>query len=268
MLAGLLGFVDGMLSLFALVYAATIVWEAVARARAGPVRFRLPLASLAKRGEHSTVAAYVVIVVSLGLAVAAIASDGTANSLVIPIWLLWSSVNTLSVSTRRDAKRWPVLTNGSLVLVLGAVALATGLQTLGAGVHSPSVLPGPLMLTFSAIFFVIGAAAVQEYVTGTRVRERGIEMFWFTRPWSRIVVKDWRTHEGGFDLYINILCPQLFGFQYKRDGEVIVPVPAAERPALEIFLAGHTTTARQSRLGEDVSEFPESFFTNHGQSDA
>jgi hypothetical protein len=268
MLVGRLNIYDGVLPFLALVIAAGIVREAISRARAGSIWFRLPLASLAKRGKYTTAPAYFLIVVSLGLLTLVAITDRTANALVIPIWLLWSSVSDVSLNTRRDAKRWLVLTTGLLGLVLAAVALASGLQELRAGGHSPPILYGPLLLAFSVLFFVMGAAALHEYVSGTRVRERGIEAFCRIQPWSRIVVKDWRASPSGFDLYMTILSPRFFGTPYGRASEVIIPIPAALRPALEDFLAGHTTAAVRLRSGEEAFIFPETFYTNHEQSDA
>ena len=44
-------------------------------------------------------------------------------------------------------------------------------------------------------------------------------------------------------LRLTIVSPRLFGMPYGPDVERIVPVPAVVRPALEAFLAEHTTTA-------------------------
>jgi hypothetical protein len=61
------------------------------------------------------------------------------------------------------------------------------------------------MIVYSMILVVMGAATLQDTVTGTRVRERCIEclgpMFWSAQPWSRIIVKDWQAREGGFALH-------------------------------------------------------------------
>ena len=268
MLAGHLNRYDGMLPFLSLVIAAGIVREAISRARAGSIWFRLPLASLAKRGKYTTAPAYFLIVVSLGLLTLAAITDRTANALVIPIWLLWSSVSDVSLNTRRDAKRWLVLTTGLLGLVLAAVALASGLQELRAGGHSPPILYGPLLLAFFGTFFVMGATALHEYVSGTKVRERGIEAFCRIQPWSRIVVKDWRASPSGFDLYMTILSPRFFGMPYRSDSEFVIPVPAEIRPALEAFLAGHTAIAERPRVDEEAFIFPETFLTNDGQNDA
>jgi hypothetical protein len=103
------------------------------------------------------------------------------------------------------------------------------------------------MIVYSMILFGMGAATLQESVTGTRVRERGIEcpgpMFWTTQPWSRIIVEDWQAREGGFALHLTIRSPQgFFSSVFTPGGEIIVPVAASERAALGAFLAGHTAT--------------------------
>jgi hypothetical protein len=265
--AGHLDVSSVILFCIALIFVAWIARQAVAKARAGPVRFRLPLASLAKPSKQATPIAYIVIIASLVLLAAMIGSQANSTSRLIPVWLLWNGVSTVSQNLRRDVTRWPVLLTALLGLNLGVVALPMELWSLQAGKNPAPVLPGPLMLVFSVIFFVMGAAALHEYIAGTRVRERGIELFGITQAWSRIVVHDWCAHEGGFDLLLTILSPRLFGIPYGRDAEIIVPVPAADHPALEDFLVEHAATAKRSPLLEDVSEFPESFFSSAGQSD-
>jgi len=146
--------------------------------------------------------------------------------------------------SRRDAKRWLVLASGLLALVIGAVVLAVGLRAVQAGDRSAYHLTGALMLVCSVILFVVGAALIQDSTLGTRVRERGIEMFCTTQPWSRIVVKGWHAREGGFALHLAIISPRLFGMPLEDESEIVIPVSASERPALEVFLTGHAATSR------------------------
>jgi hypothetical protein len=156
----------------------------------------------------------------------------------------WSRICNQPWLSRRDANRWLVLASGSFTVAMGAMLLANGLRVIQLGDHSANGLLRALMLVYSVIFFVLGAGAIQECISGTRVRERGIEMFSWTRPWSRVVVKDWQAREGGFALHLSILSPQGFlAMPLMLGAEIIVPVPASERPALEVFLAGHTATA-------------------------
>jgi hypothetical protein len=177
-----------------------------------------------------------------------ISSRKTDLESTLPVtWMLAFFVWMLSLnSPRRDAERWLVLASGLLGLVIGAVVLAVGLRALQAGTIWKQALPGPLLLVFSFMLLVAGAAAIQEYVTGTRVRERGIELFRTTWPWSRIVLKDWRAREGGFDLHLTILAPRWYGRPWGRDSEVVVPVIASGRTALEAFLAEHTRLPAES----------------------
>ncbi len=231
---------DVVLSFFALVYAGVIAREAVYRMKAGPVRFRLALASLAKPARSNPSMAYVMIALAfILLLLGVITSNLSAVSRLMPFWLMWVGVHTISVNSRRDAKRWPVAAAGLLGLVAGVASLAVGYLASQAGKNPAPDLPWPLILVYAIIFLVTGAGALQEYFTGTRVRERGIEMFWATRPWSRIAVKDWRAREGGFDLHLIVSSLRVFGTQWGPDREFIVPVSASDRPALEVFLAGH-----------------------------
>ncbi len=240
-------------SLFALVYVAWIAWEAVPRLKAGPVRFRFPLASLAKPtkpqpGLTATAFGFALVPILLWLMVKARSPNDSLFLVFFSILLLWVVASILFGTTyrwfnpRRDAKPWRVLAAGSLALVIGTVALAFGLRALQTSENPASHPAGPFILI--ALFgFVRGATAIQEYGSGTRVRERGIEVFGSFLPWSRVAVKDWHTREGGFDLALTIRSPQRFGMRVTSDSEVVVPVPACERPELEVFLDEHTAAA-------------------------
>ena len=146
---------------------------------------------------------------------------------------------------RRDAKWWLVLASGLFSLATGAVILAVELRALQeAGDSSAYQSPEALLLVGSALFFVIGAAVIQDSILGTRVRERGIEMFCTSQPWSRIVVKDWHTRDGAFALRLTLLPPRLFGVRLELENEIIIPVSAVQRPALEDFLCAHAAIGR------------------------
>jgi len=242
-------------SLFALVYVAWIAWEAVPRLKAGPVRFRLRLASLAKpkkpqQGLTAAAFGFYLVPILLWLIVMAKSPDDSLYLAFFSILLLWVVASILFGTTyrwsnpRRDTKPWRVLAAGLLALVIGTVALGFGLRALQTSENPAGHPAGPFILV--ALFgFVRGATALQEYMSGTRVRERGIEVFGTFLPWWRIVVCGWHPREGGFDgvLYLAIPSLRLFRVPVTPDAEVCVPVPAAERPALEVFLAGHTATA-------------------------
>jgi len=231
----------------ALLYVALIAREVVSRIRAGPVRFRLPPASLARPPQRITATARGAFLLMLLFIVLSI-SDSIMSKTFSPgsvcILLVWFSMYNQPRLRRRGANRWPVLASGLFTLVIGAMLLARGLRVIQLGDPSAYGLLCTLMLIYPVIFVVIGAGAIQESISGTRVRERGIKMSSWTHPWSRVVVKDWQAREGGFALHLSILPPQGFlSMQLRQGGEITVPVPASERPALEVFLAGHTATA-------------------------
>ena len=169
-----------------------------------------------------------------------------------------------SSNPRRDARRRLVLASGLLVLTVGAIFLALGSRDFPVGELSMSEMPRVFMIVLAVLSFVFGAATIQESLSGTRVREGGVELFGMTRPWSLVIVTDWHERVGGFGLGLTVRTPRLFGMRYARDLEVIVPVPTSDRPALESFLAGHAATAGRSRVGEDAGGFPEKSATGGG----
>jgi hypothetical protein len=238
---------DLFFSALALIPLVMVAREAVLRLTSGPVRFRLAHASQA--GWLQTPAYALVVIVSflllLGLVTGNQSFAGSPLLLLWPMWALWTFAYTLSLaSVRRHAKRWLVLGAGLLSLVMGAVFLALALRSLQTGEKPPYELPSLAMLLFSVVFFTIGAVTLQEHVSGTRVRERGIEMFSTTFPWSRVCLRGWHLREGGFDLYLSVRPFRLVSQPSRdRDSQFIVPVPAAQRPALEAFLTEHSATA-------------------------
>ena len=246
-------------SLLALVSIALFVQEVVARLTAGPVRFRLAIASAAApwaggatslwdplRGLRLRgVAAYgwvrmFLLLASLSIVLSITSRDqlfvGSRLMLIIALSQCLLSFRL----ARRDAKWWLVLASGLFSLATGAVILAVELRALqGAGDSSAYRSPEALLLVGSAILFAIGAAVIQDSILGTRVRERSIEIYCTSLPWSRIVVKDWHARDGAFALRLTILPPRLFGVQLEVENEITVPVSAAQRPALEDFLGAH-----------------------------
>jgi hypothetical protein len=79
------------------------------------------------------------------------------------------------------------------------------------------------------------------------VRDGEIEIGGSTRPWSWVVVEGWEEREGGFLLRLSINPARGRGKSSRPDRQVIVPVPAAERPTQEEFLAGHAAIAGRSQ---------------------
>jgi hypothetical protein len=252
-------------SLLALGLIASLAQAAVSRLGAGPIVFRLGIAAAAAtdRGHGSATKApkWIIVVFIFGLFCIVLGVVGQivvgrfepslASILVLCFWVFFKS----SLSPQRNRKRWHVFAYGLLLLLVGAALLAGGLQIIKFADVSVHPWPKALLIVYSMICFGMAAAMLQESVTGTRVRERGIEcgspMFWTTQPWSRIIVKDWHTREGGFVLHLTIRAPRLFGIRAAADSQIFVPVLASARPALEAFLAEHITPARSLREGAE-----------------
>ncbi len=240
-------FFSALFSVAALVLIALTAREAVSRLRAGPVRFRLGIASIQTPRRRQMGKARKVLLVCAFIAYLA----GVVYEIIFPPrdrkhfygQEVFGMLLVMAVLYRADAKRWLVFAWGVASLVTGAALLRAGLwilQFADITVQWARVL----MLVYSVILFVIGAALLQESILGTIVREHGIQMFCATVPWSRVVVKDWHECEGGFALHLSVLSPEgFFAMSLRPGGEIVVPVPATERPALEVFLARHTANA-------------------------
>jgi hypothetical protein len=249
---------EALFSLLALVAIALFVQEAVFRLQAGPVRFRLALASRVPGRRVRTVAwgrgqgaaavyGWVRMFFVLGILLTALTVrtraqlfTGSRLALLIALFLCMVPFRF----RRRDANRWLVLASGLFSLVIGAVVLAVRLLGFEVGDSSPyDFPPGALLLVCTAVLFAICAAICEESIVGTRVREGGIQMLCMTTPWSRIVVKHWDACEGGFVLHLAVLGPRLLGMGLEAESEVVIPVSASERPALEAFLRAHAAKA-------------------------
>ncbi len=249
---------EAFFSLLALVAIALFVQEAIARLHAGPVRFRLALASRvvgqrvatfawSRRPGAAAVYGWVRMFFVLGVLLTALTVrtraqlfTGSRSMLLIALFLCMVPFRF----PRRDAKKWLVLGLALFSLLIGAAVVVVRLLGLDAEVSSPyDVSPGILLFVCTMILFAIGAAVCEECVLGTRVREGGIQMLCTTTPWSRIVVKHWNAREGGFALHLAVLGPRLFGMGVEAENEVSIPVSASERPELEAFLGTHASTA-------------------------
>lgn len=252
------------LSVICLAGIATIAREAVYRLKSGPVRFRLPLASLARPPRGATRSAILIFVALTLMIPGAVSIKDPLMRAVMIVMVLAVASGLHSGNPRRDARRRLVLASGLLVLAVGAILLALGSRDFPVGELSMSEMLSVFMIVLAVLSFVFGAATIQESLSGTRVREGGIELFGMTRPWSRVIVTEWHEREGGFGLGLTVRSPWLFGMSYARDLEIIVPVSASDRLALESFLAGHATTAGRSRVGEDAGGFPEKSATGGG----
>ncbi len=251
-------------SLLLLVSLALFARELITRLTAGPVRFRLAIASAAAPWAGGATS---LLDPLRGLRLRGVAAYGWVRMFLLLAWfsvmLSMTSREQLFVGSRlmliialflctlpfrlarRDAKRWLVFASGLFSLATGAVILAVELRTFHeAGGSWAYQSPEAFLLVGSALVVLIGAALIQDSILGTRVRERGVELFCTSQPWSRIVVKNWHAHNGAFALRLTLLPPRLFGVQLELEKEVIIPVSAAERPALEDFLGAHAAIDR------------------------
>jgi hypothetical protein len=234
---------DGLIASLVVGIAAEVAWGAIRGLTAGPTRFRLALASLLEpsiREQRRAVGVHGLFsfVCLFGLLKTNSSSPRLFLAFLLIFFLRMLVDTLLKAGSRRDAKPRRVLTSGLLSLVIGAVGLALALWALLDDWQPASYLAGAFCI--SAILLVQGAAGLQEYRSGTRVRERGIHIFGTFRPWSHVVVEEWYPRQGGFDLILTIR-GWMIAFPSQR--ELIVPVHDSDRPALEAFLAAHAATA-------------------------
>jgi hypothetical protein len=163
------------------------------------------------------------------------------SSLAASLLCLYLVVNNIhAVLPRRHARRWVLLASGLLSLVIAATVLAIGVGAVPTG--EESMFPGwprVLVLALAVLLFAGGAKAMWEWHWGTLLRERDIEIFGKTHPLSRIIFKGWQEGDGESMLRLAVRAPRLLDEPFGADRELVVPVPASERPALEAFLAGH-----------------------------
>jgi hypothetical protein len=224
-------------SLFSLFGVMSMIREGVHRRKAGPIRFRLPPASMANPPRGAVVSAVVLALVAL-LGLPLYLSRRNWSALAVTILFLAALLNQFqALLPRRHAQRWLLLAFGLLGLLIGAMTLAIGLGV------TPTLLdfvftgvPRVLVIVISVVFFAVAAGAIREWLWGTLVREGAIEIFGRTHPPSRIIFKGWQEGEGGSMLRLAVRAPRLFEMPFGEDREFAVPVPAAERPALEAFL--------------------------------
>jgi hypothetical protein len=254
------------LSLVALGLIALLALAAVSRLGAGPILFRLGIASRASptdRGQGRATRAlqwisfvfmctFYLFLIVLGVVWQIIV--GRSEPLLTPSVAFCFCVFFLSsLLPQRNRTRRLVFASGLLLLLVAAELLAGGLQIIKFADVSVHPWVRALLIVYSMICCGMAAAMLQESVTGARVRERGIEcgspMFWTTQPWSRIIGMDWQTGEGGFMLHLTIRAPRLFSMRAAPDRQIFVPVPASGRPELEAFLAERITPARSLREG-------------------
>jgi WD40 repeat protein len=262
-----------LIVLFAIAFTRAQIQREVARRKAGSVRFRLGVASTADPKIPMTT--YMQAYVN-----AALMSCAALFPLMLHIriggppylpWVLLGIVNALlfdvGVSAglsdrwggrwlprivyslvfyipRLGAKRWPVIAAGLIYLASGVVLLAISSGIIPAETRV-IFFPWTVELAFGFVFVAVGAWQILLAIWGTRVRESGIdiEMFASTYPWSQIVVKEWQAREGGYALHLILPAP------HGGTIEVIIPVPASERAALEDFLTKQIATTARPGVG-------------------
>jgi hypothetical protein len=85
------GFVLVVFSLFSLFVAVGIVWEGLAREKAGLIRFRLPLASMVRPPQRPTECT-ILLVLGMLLVIPAALFGRYPRELVAPLFWLWMLV--------------------------------------------------------------------------------------------------------------------------------------------------------------------------------
>jgi hypothetical protein len=255
-------FLLGIISLLGLFGVVSLIREAVDGRNAGPIRFRLPPASMATPQRGALVGTAVLALCVL-MTLPAAFSSRQLSSLAAPLLLLWAAVNNFpAFLPRRHARRWLLLASGLLSLMIAATVLAVGLWAGPTG--EESMFPGwprVLVLILAVLLFAGGAREMREWHRGTLLRERGIEIFGRTHPLSRIIFKGWQEVDGESMLRLAMRAPRLFDVPFGDDRELVVPVPASERPALEAFFAAPAATVGRSRVGEEMGRLPETSST-------
>ena len=174
------------LSVICLAGIATIAREAVYRLKSGPVRFRLPLASLARPPRGATRSA-ILIFVALTLMIPGAVSikDPLMRAVMIVMVLaVASGLHSGNPRRRRETPAgarlgvarpggWGHLTGTRVERLPGRRALDV---RDALGVHDRP--RGPVVR--------VRCRDDPGVPFGTRVREGGIELFGMTRPWSRV----------------------------------------------------------------------------------
>ncbi len=234
------------------------VWDAIQRLRAGPIRLRLPLASVrrpvAKPAGSITKNPWMPLIITFLVAFYALAI-GWSTALFFALLYSSSITGRFATIPRRDKARWSIWVPAGVLMVA-----SVGLIGFGVGALSPPFKP-PNPTTSERIFETFyllagvgcGVGAVYQFVDafqGTVLRDRGIEVFGMFFPWSRVVIETWLPDDDeGSLLKLKTLAPKLLGVKLALDSEVVMPVSASDRPAVESFL--NQCGAKIAVLAED-----------------
>jgi len=238
-------FASVLLVVFITFMAPIYVGDLLRRGRAGPVRFRLPLASMsgAKAAWRMTSRSWILLIAGVLVCVSMGLGGDLPGALFIGVTIGTIFVGLPMNHTRRDRLRWAGWVAAGVALAGAAVLMTLGCWTLITGFASPK---SPLWKTFDrltlillgAFYGVSGVYQVADILRGTLLRERVVELFGQTRLWQQVTVEGWSPDEdGGFLLRLKLLSPQLFGLKLAADSDTVVPVAAAVRPEVESFLA-------------------------------
>jgi hypothetical protein len=223
------------------------VRELLRSSRAGQVRFRLPLASKAGAEVNPTWTMTAGSWILLIIGVLVVVLFGRAGDL--PAALICGTSAASAVVRipwhhgRRDRLLWAGWVTAGLALAGGAGLVAFGVLALNPQFAPPkSALFGPpAVIIFGALFGLLGVYQIVEMLRGTVLREGGVVLFGLIRLWQEVAVDGWSPDEGGgFLLKLKISSPKVFALQVYPREAMVVPVAAADRPAIEAFLASHT----------------------------
>ena len=177
---------------------------------------------------------------------------------ILPLLYIWIVMNNRQMTNpRRNARRWLVLAAGLLALAIGTILVAAGFRSLLAG-RALYGLPAWFPFFWSLTLFVPGAVALRRMPlghAGSRGRDsdvgqrpamvagRGQGLAGARRAVSRCVLRS--SPRGG------TAC------RTEAAARSSSPYRPPQRPALEVFLAGHAATAEGSLACEDVPDLSE-----------
>jgi hypothetical protein len=181
-----------------------------------------------------------------------------ALSLVFPA--IWACIGLVAVASRirQDRLRWlhvlgEVLGEGiCLSFGLVGVLMGVGLLALPKTDADPRLLA--VICGLCGGFGLGSIAAPTRAARGTTLREGGLEMGGSVVPWDRFKTYRWLDDELGCDLILIGQDPGrvLGGIPITRRIELLVPVPAAEKAAVDAFLA-----QRIGRAPESLASLPQ-----------
>lgn len=150
---------------------------------------------------------------------------------------LFGSLGILQVwyFLRRDKHIW--------LAVLALLLLAGfGLRLIAASITGVGEVAPKFLSVVCGILLLIGSASTYFNLTrGTRIYEAGIDTEWSFYPWEFICGFQWHSIGDNYDLVFRTTTPVVWilGIQVnpERVVEILIPVPAADKPAIEALLS-------------------------------